>query len=379
MALVLDEDQSMIRDTAREFCTSRAPVAQLRKLRDSADPLGYSADTWKEMVDLGWAGIVLPEEHGGTGFGWQALGVILEQTGRQLTASPLFASVALGAGAVLLGGSETQKAALLPEIAEGRRTLALALEETPHHSPLGSTLTARADGDGFVLDGHKQFVLDGHSADTLVVVARTSGHPGDRDGLTLLLVDGDAEGVTRTRTITADSRNAARIDFAGVRVPAGAVLGSVDAGADVLEPVLDRGRICLAAEMLGSAEEAFERTVAYLQERKQFGTLIGSFQGLKHRAADTFTELQLARSTVLDALTALDEGRDDIPLVASLAKARMSETLNLVTREAIQMHGGIGMTDEYEIGFFIKRARVTEQALGNAAFHRDRYAELAGY
>ncbi|MDZ7826512.1 MAG: acyl-CoA dehydrogenase family protein [Gammaproteobacteria bacterium] len=379
MALVLDEDQSMIRDTAREFCTSRAPVAQLRKLRDSGDPLGYSADTWKEMVDLGWSGIVLPEEHGGTGFGWQALGVILEQTGRQLTASPLFASVALGAGAVLLGGSETQKASLLPEIAEGRRTLALALEETPHHSPLGSALTARADGDGFVLDGHKQFVLDGHSADTLVVVARTSGRPGDRDGLTLLLVDGDAEGVTRTRTLMADSRNAARIDFAGVRVTADAVLGSVDAGADVLEPVLDRGRICLAAEMLGSAEEAFERTVAYLQERKQFGTLIGSFQGLKHRAADAFTELQLARSTILDALTALDEGRDDIPLVASLAKARMSETLNLVTREAIQMHGGIGMTDEYDIGFFIKRARVTEQALGNAAFHRDRYAELAGY
>jgi alkylation response protein AidB-like acyl-CoA dehydrogenase len=194
-----------------------------------------------------------------------------------------------------------------------------------------------------------------------------------------VLVDGDAEGVTRTRTIMTDSRNAARIDFAGVRVSADAVLGKVDAGADVLEPVLDRGRICLAAEMLGSAEEAFERTVAYLQERKQFGTLIGSFQGLKHRAADAFTELQLARSTVLDALTALDEERDDIALVASLAKARMSETLNLVTREAIQMHGGIGMTDEYEIGFFIKRARVTEQALGNAAFHRDRYAELAGY
>jgi acyl-CoA dehydrogenase len=379
MALVLDEDQTMIRDTAREFCNSRAPVAQLRSLRDNADPLGYSADTWKEMVDLGWAGIVLPEEHGGTGFGWQALGVILEQTGRQLTASPLFASVALGAGAILQGGSEAQKAALLPEIAEGRRTLALALEETPHHAPLGSALAARAEGDGFVLDGHKQFVLDGHSADTLVVVARTSGQPGDRDGLTLLLVDGDAEGVTRTRTIMADSRNAARIDFAGVRVSADAVLGKVDAGADVLEPVLDRGRICLAAEMLGSAEEAFERTVAYLQERKQFGTLIGSFQGLKHRAADAFTELQLARSTVLDALTALDEERDDIALVASLAKARMSETLNLVTREAIQMHGGIGMTDEYEIGFFIKRARVTEQALGNAAFHRDRYAELAGY
>ncbi|HSG90699.1 MAG TPA: acyl-CoA dehydrogenase family protein [Pseudomonadales bacterium] len=379
MALVLDEDQSLIQDTAREFCAERAPVAQLRALRDQNDPLGYCADTWKEMVELGWAGIIIPEAQGGSDFGWQALGIILEQTGRQLSASPLFATVALGAGAVMLGGTDAMRSELLPAIAEGRVTTALALEETSHHAPWGTALTARADGDNFVLDGHKRFVLDGHSADVLIVVARTAGKAGERDGLSLFCVPGDAAGVTRTRTRMADSRNAANIDFAGVTVPASALLGSRDAGADVLDPLLDRARICLAAEMLGTAEEAFERTVAYLGERKQFGTLIGSFQALKHRAADAYTELHLARSTVMDALTALDEGRDDIALVASLAKAKTCEVLNLVSREAVQMHGGVGMTDEFEIGFFLKRARIVEQAFGGAAFHRDRYAALSDY
>ncbi|MEE4300217.1 MAG: acyl-CoA dehydrogenase family protein [Pseudomonadales bacterium] len=379
MALVLDEDQGLIQDTAREFCTARAPVSQLRTLRDTQDALGYSADVWREMAELGWAGIVIPEAHGGTGFGWQALGVILEETGRTLTASPLYATVMLGAAALLRGGSDAQRADLLPRVAAGELTFALALEESGQHSPWGSALTAKAGGDGHVLDGEKTFVIDGHSADTLVVVARTSGTAGERDGLTLFLVPGDAEGVTRTRTVMADARNAARIAFDGVRVGADAVIGRVDAGAEILDPVLDGARIGMAAEMLGTATEAFERTVAYLKERKQFGELIGSFQGLKHRAADAFTELQLSRSVVMDALTALDEDRDDVPLLASLAKARMGETLNLISREAIQMHGGIGMTDEYEIGFFLKRARIQEATFGGERFHRDRYAALSGY
>ena len=379
MALVLDADQAMIRDTAREFCAARAPVSQLRALRDARDDLGYAAELWREMADLGWPGIVIPEERGGTGFGWQALGVILEETGRTLTASPLFATVMLGAAAVLRGGSEAQQAELLPGIAAGERTLALALEETPHHAPHGAALTARPDGGGWILDGEKCFVLDGHSADLIVVVARTAGRPGDRDGLTLFLVPGDAPGLERTRTIMADARNAANLRFEGVPVRPEAMLGIEGGGADVLDPVLDGGRIGLAAEMLGTATEAFERTVAYLKERRQFGQLIGSFQGLKHRAADVFTELQLSRSVVMDALTALDEGREDVPQLAALAKARMGETANLVSREAIQMHGGIGMTDEYEIGFFLKRARVQEAALGGERFHRDRYAALAGY
>lgn len=379
MALVLDEDQALIQDTAREFCTTRAPVAQLRALRDDDDPLGWSTDTWKQMVELGWAGIVIPEAQGGTEFGWQALGVILEETGRQLTASPLFATVALGASAVLLGGTDAMRSELLPAVADGRITLALALEETPHHAPYGSALAARKDGDHFILEGHKRFVIDGASADAIVVVARTSCSPGDRDGLSLFCVPAEAAGLTRTRLHMADSRNAANLEFKGVQVPATALIGSVDAGADVLDPLLDRACICLAAEMLGTATEAFERTVAYLKERTQFGAVIGSFQALKHRAADAFSELELARSVVMDALGALDEGRDEIPLLASLAKARVGDVLNLISREAVQMHGGVGMTDEFEIGFFMKRARIVEQAFGSAAFHRDRYARLAGY
>jgi alkylation response protein AidB-like acyl-CoA dehydrogenase len=378
MALTLDEDQSLIQDTAREFCTTRTPVAQLRALRDRQDPLGWDADSWRAMVELGWAGIAVPEAHGGTGFGWQALGAILTETGRQLTASPLLATVVVGTAA-LLRGSPAQQAAHLPAIAAGERTFALALEEGPHHAPFAVATSARRDGEAFVVDGHKTFVLDGHVADVLLVVARTSGASGDRDGLTLLLVPGDAAGVTRVRTHLADSRNAANLTFEGVRVPADAVLGTVDDGAAILEPVLDHARIALAAEMLGTAEEAFSRTVSYLQERKQFGVVIGSFQGLKHRAADLYAELQLARSVVLDALSALDEARDDVPQLASLAKAKVGEVLHAVSNEAIQMHGGIGMTDEFDIGFYLKRARVAEAAFGTVRFHRDRYAALSGY
>jgi acyl-CoA dehydrogenase len=378
MALTLDEDQSLIQDTAREFCTTRAPVAQLRALRDRQDALGWDADTWRAMVELGWAGIAVPEAHGGTGFGWQALGAILTETGRQLTASPLLATVVVGTAA-LLRGSAAQQGAHLPAIAAGERTFALALEEGPHHAPFAVATSARRDGDAFVVDGRKTFVLDGHVAEVLLVVARTSGAPGDRDGLTLLLVPGDAAGVTRARTLLADSRNAANVTLEDVRVPADAVLGTVDDGAAILEPVLDHARIALAAEMLGTAEEAFARTVSYLQERRQFGVVIGSFQGLKHRAADLHAELQLARSVVLDALSALDEGRDDVAQLASLAKAQVGEVLHAVSNEAIQMHGGIGMTDEFDIGFYLKRARVAEAAFGAVRFHRDRYAALSGY
>jgi acyl-CoA dehydrogenase len=379
MALVLDEEQSLIQDTAREFCTARAPVAQLRALRDAQDPTGYDPATWQAMAELGWAGIAIPEAHGGTGFGWQALGLILTETGRQLTASPLLATVAIGSAAIQHGGTPEQCAALLPRIAAGELTLALALEEGPHHSPYGSALAATPSGSGYRLSGRKVFVIDGHSAEQLIVVARSSGTAGDRDGLTLLLVPASTPGITRTRTHMADSRNAAIVAFDDVQVPGDAVLGEPGAGADLLDRMLDHARIGLAAEMLGSAEAAFERTVAYLKERTQFGVPIGSFQALKHRAADLFGELQLARSVVLDALAALDDRPEEVPLLASLAKAKVGAVLHTVSNEAVQMHGGNGMTDEFDIGFYMKRARVAEQAFGSAAFHRDRYASLSGY
>lgn len=379
--MILNDEQNMLKDSARDFCTASAPIAQLRKLRDADDPDAFDRGTWKAMVELGWSGIPWPEEFGGLAFGYKGLGVVTEETGRTLTASPLLATIWTGGTLVNLGGSEDQKSELLPAIAAGEMLLALALEESHRHDPYGIETTAKKSGSDYVINGSKTFVLDGNSADKLVVVARTSGKPGERDGLTLLLVDRDAKGVSVQRTRMADSRNAANIEFKDVNATADAVLGKVDQGADVLDPALDIARIGLSAEMLGSVQECFERTVQYLKEREQFGVPIGSFQGLKHRAADMFCEVELSKSCVLEALTALDEQRDaaEIAKLASLAKAKVGETFNRVSREGIQMHGGIGMTDEFDIGFFLKRAAVAEQTFGDVNYHRNRYGELEGY
>ncbi|MDY0008003.1 MAG: acyl-CoA dehydrogenase [Spongiibacteraceae bacterium] len=379
MTLVLNEEQRLLKDTAREFVQASAPVGALRKLRDAKDPLCYDPQLWQQMAELGWAGVVMPESYGGLDFGFMGLGAVLEEMGRTLTASPLLASVVLAGQCIVLGGSDAQKQAVLPGIIEGKRTLALALEEGHHHNPTGVALSATRSAPGYTLNGSKTFVLDGASADQLVVVARSSGEPGDTSGISLFLVDADSAGIERTRTVLIDSRNAANIVFNNVSVPADALLGELDKGWAVLDPVLDRARICLAAEMLGGALEAFERTVEYLKDREQFGVKIGSFQALKHRAAQLFTELELAKSVVLDALSAIDDQRADLPALASLAKARLNDVYQLATSEAVQMHGGIGMTDELDIGFFLKRSRTTIQMLGDSGFHRDRYATLNGY
>ncbi len=381
MPMILNEEQNMLKDSAKDFCSNSAPIAQLRKLRDEENPDGFDRDTWKSMVELGWAGIPWPEEHGGLAFGYKGLGVVTEETGRTLTASPLFATVWIGGTLINLGGNDAQKSELLPLIASGQLLLALALEESHRHNPYGVATTASAKDGGFELNGKKTFVLDGNVADKLIVVARSSGNAGERDGLTLLLVDREAAGVTVTPTKMTDSRNAANISLKNVHVEAAAVIGEVAKGADVLDPGLDISRIGIAAEMLGSTQECFERTIQYLKEREQFGVPIGSFQALKHRAADMFCEVELSKSCVLEALTALDENRSaqEIAKLASLTKAKVGETFNLVSREGIQMHGGIGMTDEFDIGFFIKRAAVTEQTFGDVNFHRNRYGELEGY
>ncbi|HXZ00894.1 MAG TPA: acyl-CoA dehydrogenase family protein [Stellaceae bacterium] len=379
MALVLDSDTALIRDTAFDFFEKRAPVSALRKLRDDKDALGFSLPLWRQMAELGWAGFLVPEAYGGADFGCLGLGQVMEAAGRTLAASPLFATALIGASALALAGSEPQKAAHLPALVKGERLLALALEEGAHHAPLAVAATARQSGGVFRLDGEKRFVLDGHVADLLILAARTSGAPGERAGLTLFLLPGDAKGLTRTRTVMVDSRNAARLALDGVELGADAVLGRVDDGADVLDPVLDRARAGLAAEMLGSAAAAFERTVQYLKDRKQFGVPIGSFQALKHRAAAMFCEIELARSAVTAALAALDAGTKDAAALASLAKAKAGDAFFLVSNEGVQMHGGIGMTDEHEIGFFLKRARAAGAAFGDSAFHRDRYASLMGY
>jgi alkylation response protein AidB-like acyl-CoA dehydrogenase len=381
MPMILNEEQNMLKDSAKDFCSTNAPISQLRKLRDEDNPDGFDRQTWKQMVELGWAGIPWSEDFGGLAFGYKGLGVVTEETGRTLMASPLYATVWVGGTAINVGGTDEQKTELLPAVAGGSLLLALALEEGPRHNPYGVATRAAAKGDGYVINGRKTFVLDGQIADKLIVVARTSGNPGDRAGLTLFLVDRSAKGVTVTRTKMADSRNAANIEFKDVAASSADVLGEVDRGADVLDPTLDIARIGLCAEMLGSLQEAYERTVQYLKERVQFGVPIGSFQGLKHRAADMFCEVELSKSVVLEALSALDEQRsaEDVAKLASLAKAKVGETFTRVTREAIQMHGGIGMTDEFDIGFFMKRSAVAEQTFGDMIFHRNRYGELEGY
>ena len=379
MALILDSDAALVRDTALDFFAKRSPVSALRKLRDDKDALGFSLPLWRQMAELGWAGFLVPEAYGGSDFGCVGLGQVLEAAGRTLAASPLLSTALIGASALVLGGSEQQKAAHLPALAAGQRLIALALEESPHHAPERVALAARRDGAGFRLDGEKRFVLDGHVADLLVVAARTAGSPGERRGITLFLVPKDAPGLTRTRSFMVDSRNAAALRLDGVVLGADAVLGRVDDGADLLDAVLDRARAGLAAEMLGSATAAFELIVAYLKERKQFGVPIGSFQALKHRAAQMFCEVELARSAVIAALAALDARSNDASALASLAKAKAGDAFFLIGNEGVQMHGGIGMTDEHEIGFFLKRARVAQAAFGDSPFHRDRYATLMGY
>ncbi len=379
MSLVLSEEQALIKDTAAEFLKEHAPVTHLRALRDAGDATGFSKKLWKEMAELGWAGIPIAEAHGGSGLGLAELGVVLEESGRTLAPYPFVSTVVLGAGAIQLAGSEAQQQAILPSVAAGDTLLALAFEERGRFAPFAIETRAESAGDGYRLTGEKRFVLDGQVADHLIVVARTAGEAGDRDGLTLFLVDPSADGVHVERTVMIDSRGAARVRLAGVAVGADAVLGEVGGGADVLEPLLDRGAAAVSAELVGLLSEVFDRTVAYLKTREQFGVLIGTFQALKHRAATMFCEVELSRSVALDALRALDEDRPHAARVVSAAKARCSDTASLVTCEGLQMHGGIGMTDEEEIGLFLKRAKAAELAFGDAAYHRDRFARLTGF
>jgi alkylation response protein AidB-like acyl-CoA dehydrogenase len=375
---VLSEEQSMLRDAAKSWVQEKSPVAAFRKMRDSGNANGFDHAAWREIAELGWAGILVPEEFGGSGLGYLTLGLVLEEMGRTLTASPLL-STAAATTALLLAGSDAQKTEWLPKIAEGKVIAALAVDEGPHHAPEKIALAAKKSGGGYTLTGKKTFVADGGAADLLVVAARTSGKTGDTDGITLFLVPGNAAGLSRHKLKAVDSRGAANLDFNGVDVPGSAVLGAADKGFDVLEAVLDRARALLATEMLGAATQSFETTLDYLKTRVQFGQVIGTFQALQHRAAKMFTDLEMTRSCVEAALSAIDRNANDIPALCSLAKAKASELAHLVSNEMVQMHGGIGMTDVHDAGLYLKRARVSEAQFGGASFHRDRYARLMGY
>ncbi|HVN83683.1 MAG TPA: acyl-CoA dehydrogenase [Candidatus Binatia bacterium] len=380
MPLVLTEEQELLRQSARDFVTKSAPLKRVRALRDGSDPVGFSRELWGEMAQLGWTGVIFPEQFGGAGLGYMDLIVVMEELGRGLMPEPMLSTVLLGGNTIWLGGSESQKQTLLPPLIEGKLLLTLAHHENGSRFDVCRIATrAERSGGGWTLNGSKSLVLDAHVADRVIVPARTSGDASDRRGITLFVVDAHAPGVTITRQSVVDGRNAGIVRLDKVAVSADSVIGKADEGAELLASVVDRATVGLCAEMLGSMSAAFAMTLDYLKTRMQFGALIGTFQALKHRAAKMYVETELARSAVMAAAQAIDSTSPDIPQLVSLAKARCSEAFVLIGNEGVQMHGGIGMTDEHDIGFFLKRARTTQLTLGDAAFHRNRWAELAGY
>jgi len=380
MDLVLSEDQELIAKTAGDFVKQKSPIARVRQLRDTNDPVGFSRALWKEMAELGWVGIAFPESVGGAGLGFAELAVVMEELGRTLAPEPFLSTVLLAGQALLLSGDAGKAAAWLPRVCKGEAILALAQQEARSRYDLAAVETrAEKAGAGYRISGEKIQVLDGHVADAFVVAARTAGGPRDAKGITLFLVPKGAAGLTLTRQARLDGRNAALVRFDGVGVGADAALGALDAGHELLASAVDRATVGLCAEMLGGMQQAFALTVEHLKTRIQFGVPIGSFQALKHRAANVFIELELAKSAVMAAARAVDGAEPDLAKLVSLAKARCADAYVLAANEGVQMFGGVGMTDEYDIGFYMKRARAAELTFGDAAFHRARWAALSGY
>ena len=376
MGLLLNEDEVMMRDMAQGFFADKAPVKQMRELRDSRDATGFSRELWQEMADMGFAGLLIDEEHGGNGMGYMVAGLVAEEIGKNLSASPFLSTAILAATAISKGGTPAQKSTWLPKIADGSTIMALALDETAKHNPARTAATAVKSGNGFKLNGHKAMVADGHVADQIIVVARTSGQIGDPSGLSMFLVDPKASGVSIERTIMADSRNSARIELDDVEVSGDALLGDLESGDGALDAVLNAGRAALSAELLGAGGKAFNVTLDYIKQRKQFGQIIGEFQALQHRAADTYSELEVCRSAVMASLTALDADDPKAGMYVAMTKAKLGQVAKHSSLEGIQMHGGVGMTDEYDIGLYSKRIRVAQEMLGDANYHLGQVATL---
>ena len=376
MTLTLSEEQAFLKDTAKKFAQEKTPTTHFREIRDNENPECFDREIWQEMAAQGWSGILVPEEYGGSNFGLAGIGVVLEELGRTLTPSPLFATSVVCATILNKAGSDSQKKEFLTKIASGEVTMAFALEEGPRHKPFSINLEAKKDGKNFILNGKKNFVIDGGFADYIIVVAKTSE---TEDHLSLFILAKDVKGLNIIPTKMVDHKNAANIEFKEVIIPEANLLGAQNDAKEIIEETLDISRAALSAEMLGGALEAFDITLNYLKEREQFGEKIGSFQALQHRAALMFTDLELCKSCVIEALTAYDEGSNDLQRIVSLAKSKIGETFFNVSNEGVQMHGGVGVTDEYDIGLYMKRARVAEQTFGNSEYHRNRYAELTGY
>jgi alkylation response protein AidB-like acyl-CoA dehydrogenase len=378
MPLFLTDEQTMLRDTARQFVGETAPVSHMRSLRDANDPTGFSRDLWKQFAEMGFTSILIPEGEGGLGLGHVEAGVVLEEIGRNLTPSP-FLATSVGAVSALKHGGAALRQTWFPRIAAGEAVAALAIDEGAKHRPAQIALKAERSGNGFRLTGAKTFVPLGHVADLIVVAARTAGSPGEEKGLTLFAVEKGAAGLSASPERLTDASLAARLQFEGVEVDADAVFGEVDEGWTALTRILSATRAGASAEMLGVGGGAMDMTLSYLKERKQFGVPIGSFQALQHRAAHLYAEMEVARAAVLKAQQLLDADDPGAERAALVAKAMTGLASTLAVQEGVQMHGGIGMTDEYDIGFYMKRQRVLAELFGDVNWAADQLARLSGY
>jgi len=374
---LLSDDQKMLQETAASFLGQEGSIAkQLRHWRGIGCKDGFGHELWKQFGELGLNGICIPESHGGLGLGATEAALLLEEIGRNLTPSPFLATAVAGARAIE-GTAHGDR--WFPGILSGEAVLALAVDEGPRHSPERTALEAKRQGNGFVLNGAKQFVAQGASADMIVTAARTGGSPGERDGITLFAVPKDASGLAIQSEALVDSSKGARLTFDGVELDADAAIGEVDGGWLLLSRALNAGSAGAAAELVGVASGASAMTLDYLKQRKQFGKLIGEFQALQHRAAHLYSEIEIARAAALKAAQLLDSGNADAELHVAVAKAKAADVANLAVREGVQMHGGIGMTDEHDIGLYMKREAVLGQLFGDVYYHRERVAQLSGY
>jgi len=375
--MTLTDDQRMLQDSVAPFMAEEGAIKkQLRHWRDIGCKDGFGHGLWKQFAELGLTGILIPEAQGGAGLGMVEAGVVLEEVGRNLTPSP-FLTTAVATVRAIEGSAQAER--WFPGIVAGDTVAALAIDEGKHHDPARVALEAKRSGNGFTLNGTKQFVVHGASADLILVAARTAGAAGEREGVTLFAVERGAAGLSVDNLALVDSSKAARLTFEGVSVDADAVVGEVDGGWTPLSRALDAGRAGAAAELVGVAAGAATMTLDYLRQRKQFGKLIGEYQALQHRAAHLYGEIEIARAAALKAAQLLDAGDARAELMVSVAKAKAARVAALAVQEGVQMHGGIGMTDEHDIGLYMKREAVLGNLFGSATWHAGEVARLSGY
>jgi alkylation response protein AidB-like acyl-CoA dehydrogenase len=371
-----NEEQELLRSTARKFFDNECSSETVRKLMEGSE--GMTPDLWKKLAEQGWLGLIVPDEHGGMGLGMVDLVVLMEEMGRAVVPGPFFSTVLLGGLAILEAGTEAQKKAWLPRLASGEARATVAwMEPTADLGARGITLPATAKSGGYTLDGTKLFVQDAHTADALVVAARTATGQSAEAGISLFLVPKSSAGLTATLLPTMDqTRKLCEVTFKDVTVGADALMGQAGGGWAPLARVIDRATVGLCAEMCGGAQKVLDMTVEYAKIRQAFGRPIGSYQGVKHKAADMLVDVENSKSITYYAAWAMDEGVAEGPLAVSMAKAYVSDAYRRVSGAGIQLHGGIGFTWEHDLHLYFKRAKGSEFTFGDATWHRERVAQL---